>query len=233
MKKRTIITFSIILAFLCVLPLLIYAVKFYTYPISNNPSDWGNFGDYIGGLLSPVFALIGIFAATYVTILANQIQKQQIRPVGNIILGDYENHLYVDLRNGGLGPLIVKSLKVKNSNSIEKINIIEFMPNNPNRGFWDNYINRIDERVIAPSDKINLIRLRTDLENNNQIKFRDSVRKHLATLTIQVEYTDVFGNAQPTLTKSLVFFSFKISHDESNPLNNKDKKQTQGVKSKK
>lgn len=37
-----------------------YLVNFFGYCISDNPVDWGVFGDYIGGILNPLLAIINI-----------------------------------------------------------------------------------------------------------------------------------------------------------------------------
>lgn len=38
-------------------PVLLYVWHFKNYDISDNPADWGNFGDYIGGVYSVLVAL--------------------------------------------------------------------------------------------------------------------------------------------------------------------------------
>ncbi|MBK6993371.1 MAG: hypothetical protein IPH31_00030 [Lewinellaceae bacterium] len=160
--------------------------------------------------------MIGILAATYVTIVANKIQTQQVRPVANIVIGNYVNDLYVDLRNGGLGPLIVKSLKVRNHNGVEKINIIDYMPLLKPPKYWANFVSKIEERVIAPSDKINLLRFKTDLKNEYEVTMKYEIKNALSALTIEVEYTDIFGNHQPTLTRPLTSFAKRIVNDVLN-----------------
>jgi uncharacterized membrane protein len=40
----------------------LYFYYFHGYPVSDNPSDWGVFGDYIGGLLNPTVALLALLA---------------------------------------------------------------------------------------------------------------------------------------------------------------------------
>lgn len=42
-----------------------YVIKFICLPISNEPEKWGPFGDYIGGILNPVFGFGSLIALLY------------------------------------------------------------------------------------------------------------------------------------------------------------------------
>lgn len=42
--------FLAILIVLAIIPLVFYFYKFHSYNLSNDPADWGVFGDYIGGV---------------------------------------------------------------------------------------------------------------------------------------------------------------------------------------
>lgn len=44
-------------------PLVVYVIHFGKLSISDNPADWGSFGDYIGG----VYAVLVTFLAVYLT----------------------------------------------------------------------------------------------------------------------------------------------------------------------
>ncbi|HCG5140281.1 TPA: hypothetical protein NJY86_002736 [Vibrio parahaemolyticus] len=58
-KEQSIIIGFMILASLAVgLP---YLAKFWNYPFSSKISDWGDFGSYVGGLLSPLFAVGSLY----------------------------------------------------------------------------------------------------------------------------------------------------------------------------
>lgn len=50
----------ILLGFICLLPLVYYIVRFWTYNISDNPLDFGPFGDYIGGAVGAASGLISV-----------------------------------------------------------------------------------------------------------------------------------------------------------------------------
>lgn len=56
----------VILAFVSLISYLVtlvfYILTFHAKPISGEPSDWGLFGDYIGGVLNPFFAFMALIA---------------------------------------------------------------------------------------------------------------------------------------------------------------------------
>lgn len=47
------------------IPLLVYILQFGSYDISNNPSDWGTFGDYIGGIYTVLVTFLAIYLTRY------------------------------------------------------------------------------------------------------------------------------------------------------------------------
>lgn len=106
------------LGIICLLPIILYCINFGSYKISDNPADWGTFGDYLGGTLNPILALIGLFitvALAYITDKRNQVnllnQERLVRPVASIILGNYEDLIEVKIKNSGLGPMTIEKVE--------------------------------------------------------------------------------------------------------------------------
>lgn len=77
LKKRIIVSLRIlgiilgIITFL--LPIIIYVCHFRNYAISTNPTDWGVFGDYIGGLYGGFYSILITVLAIY---LARALTKK-------------------------------------------------------------------------------------------------------------------------------------------------------------
>lgn len=72
----------IICAIFALIPIGIYCWKFRCYSISDNPADWGVFGDYIGGIYGGFFTCIITVLAIYLArALAkkDQIKEKQIK----------------------------------------------------------------------------------------------------------------------------------------------------------
>lgn len=53
--------FLVILLVLALFPIVIYVCNFHTFKLSDNPSDWGVFGDYIGGTYSVIIAVLVVY----------------------------------------------------------------------------------------------------------------------------------------------------------------------------
>lgn len=77
MKRET--TLIYLLSVICVIyvavVIAIYAWTFRSDPLSHNPSDWGVFGDFFGGVLNPSLSGVTLFflARTYL------LQREEIR----------------------------------------------------------------------------------------------------------------------------------------------------------
>ena len=53
--------FLAILIVLAIIPLVFYFCKFHSYNLSDDPADWGVFGDYIGGVYSVLIAILVVY----------------------------------------------------------------------------------------------------------------------------------------------------------------------------
>jgi hypothetical protein len=47
----------------------IYAWHVKSLPVASDASAWGQFGDYLGGLLNPLFALLNVALIAYIALL--------------------------------------------------------------------------------------------------------------------------------------------------------------------
>lgn len=45
----------------CIIPIIIYMIRFSGHEFSKDPSDWGTFGDYVGGVYSVLLSIIAIY----------------------------------------------------------------------------------------------------------------------------------------------------------------------------
>ncbi len=75
--------------FLVIVP---YAWNFFANEVSKDSTEWGQFGDYIGGILNPIFALLNLIVLTYltITIVKNEDERNKFtlqelaRPLGDV-----------------------------------------------------------------------------------------------------------------------------------------------------
>ena len=62
---------------LTIVPLIFYMCNFGSWTFSSNKSDWGTFGDYIGGLLNPLIGLLTLAVTVFIAVTFNQYEKRR------------------------------------------------------------------------------------------------------------------------------------------------------------
>lgn len=210
---------ALLLFVMTLIPLGVYICRFKDTYWSDKPGDWGVFGDYIGGTLNPILAIIGLFVTLSLAYIAKQADKasikrreMEVRPLARIALGDYKNVIEVKIENAGLGPLIIESIIVSDSNGIEKLSVIAWFQNEE-LGFitWDEYVGDSSGFIISPGKELVLLRLTNDpKKENDPIYYRDRVRAKLNSLNITVFCKDIYGNNLPAQIRSLEWFGRSI-----------------------
>jgi len=77
---------------LCTLAYFIRFGYFLKYPISSNQGDWGTFGDFIGGILNPIYGFLAFAGVVYTVLLQkDQIEiattQQKLNEIQQLIIG--------------------------------------------------------------------------------------------------------------------------------------------------
>jgi hypothetical protein len=72
-----------ILLVLATFPILLYVSKFHSCKLSEDPADWGVFGDYIGGVYSVLIAILVVFITRNLSRLDEEkrLKKEAIREI--------------------------------------------------------------------------------------------------------------------------------------------------------
>lgn len=221
-NKKLIILLSIatiIIIFAAILiPLKLYLMIF-NGELSNDSTDWGNFGAYFGGVVGTLFGLIAVIfslISIFITIrISNYIHLREIafnekNAEDQIKLIHKQNKpfLYIDLKNQpkmieislwnyGNGPLIISSLQLWHEHKKLKNNFTDFFD------FIDFSFkqelkltfNTGKQFVIAPNGCRTLLRLEELLPNSELYKKIDIVtRKKFLKTELSINYEDIFGN---------------------------------------
>lgn len=53
---------------LIISPLIFYAIRFYSFPISNEPNEWSSIGSYISGTVGTIISLLSLIILTIITV---------------------------------------------------------------------------------------------------------------------------------------------------------------------
>ncbi|MGQ0684702.1 hypothetical protein [Bradyrhizobium sp.] len=158
-----------------------------------------------------IAALIVSFLALLATIANSVMQRRHnrksVHPIGHISVGDYENQLFVRIRNDGIGPMIVKKVTVRNQENGEtKGSIIDFMTDLPFDYQWTTFVGDITDRAISANDHLTLILLEGDVQDDRFLSSRHLVRQLVSKLSIQVKYENIYGERMAPASRNLDWF---------------------------
>ncbi len=158
------------------------------------------------------FALVVSCVSIFLTLISLKVQRQHnlksIRPIGRLTAGDYEDDIYISIVNEGIGPLIIKELKVK-SDRISAFSLIDIVPDHINSVvIWTDFAANFVGRAIMSGDRLYLLRKTFDdtdkLKEENE-KTREILRKFFQHLTLELTYVDIY-NAQYKVERKFDWF---------------------------
>lgn len=191
-----------------------YIYNFCGRSVSDNPEQWGQFGDYLGGILNPIISLINLVVLTYISISISRIEDRRnqwtlqelARPLGQIICGDYEDLIQVKLKNCGLGPLIITNIIVRHTNGTISDNLVQQMPTLPHNFSWTDFVVDGRQFAVAKDTEINIIKIENDANDPVFTAYKTQLRQTLRNLTIEVQYNDIYNRPMTSVTRNLELF---------------------------
>jgi hypothetical protein len=162
------------------------------------------------------FALSFISVCVSLAALRHQRKHSQlsVRPLAYVMVGDYEDRIFVKLTNNGTGPMVIKSIRIINAPDPSGP-LINAMPPLQAGVYWTNFVEDVAGRSVRPGGEIVLVDLSSESgESEDQFALsRDQVRQALGELEVHVEYTDIYGSTLPIGIRSLDFFHRAKGHD--------------------
>ena len=116
-----------LIAILLLLPIVAYTYKF-GIGLWSSPSQWSDLGGYIGGVYTPILALLTLLVLCVQIYLQALQHKQHIISLQESELSDYLNHLNVELdqivtEGLTLRQLLLHTLNNKNLEDIESMDL--------------------------------------------------------------------------------------------------------------
>jgi hypothetical protein len=197
--------------FATVVPLVFYFDAFRYAPVSSVPGDWGNFGQYVDGTVGTLLSVVNIAVIIYMAIAVHRLETKRehdmVRPFAYINAGDYEDDVYVKIQNLGLGPMIIIKCRCYENN--DKANavddLVDLMPELDGVN-WSTFTLGGPPEVIPAGGESLLIEYETDDMDVNFIINREFIRDSLKNITIELEYSDMFGGNVTSEIKMLSIF---------------------------
>lgn len=155
-----------------------------------------------------VFAL---FISIITMFFQQKHNKNSVIPLGRIIVGDYEDDIFVKIVNSGTGPLIVEKLYCNLKNEKITDTLIELLEEILENEIATDFVEDITNRVISPNKEIILFRITREEEIEEQLKKK--LRQRLSDVTIEIKYKDIY-NQSFIEKRKLNFFGrhFKIDN---------------------
>ncbi len=176
----------------------------------------------IGSAALAGVAVILSLISLYVSHAALKHQREHNRlsflPLVYIVAGDYENQIFVKLRNNGTGPMIIKSIHIVGARDATKPLVVE-MPELHPKVSWTNFVEDCTGRSVPAGGDLVLVDLSSEssLSQGQFTLSRDKVRLALGKLEIRVEYTDIYGTKLPTANRNFAFFHRRLTPEQLAP----------------
>ena len=172
----------------------------------------------VASVIIALAAFIISVVSLYVSNAALKIQRHHnvlsVKPIPMVSVADYEDRLTVKILNNGSGPLIIKSVQVKNESQVHE-SLVDWMPSLPDGMCWATFVGSVKSRSLLPGNEIKLLELTGDHTENEFKEVRDNCRAALCQLTVVLEYTDVYGSAFEFHEKPLTWFGRNLSESSS------------------
>ena len=183
-------------------------------------SQPANFLDAIFSIGTIVLSVVAIIISIITFRSQKKHNKNSVRPILNIIFGDYENNIYVRVDNNGVGPAIIKNIECTyctEKGMVTKkslIDLISYWISTQNNSEYlsrridcfSDFVEDISGRTIAPDHSIVLLKLSNPDHGQATI-----LRSFLNEVHIEVSYTDIYNTKPWTCSRACDFFGRTLS----------------------
>lgn len=153
-------------------------------------------------------------AAIVISIITYRSQvthnKNSVKPILNVSCGDYVGEIFVKIKNKGVGPATVLSVKCENGMTETKhceCSLIRYFHNFD--FLWTTFADDITGFTIAPGGEIVLL----VAKSNNETTLQE-IRKRLSNIVVTIEYTDIYGDKMKPSTRNLNWFGRTLVNKE-------------------
>lgn len=154
-----------------------------------------------------VISLCSLFATIYTLFIQRKHDRKSVQPIPPIVIGDYENCIFVAIENAGVGPYIIRELIVENVYSkISRSSVIEQLPQISKGFYWTTFIEKLEQRAIPSQDRLVLVQLDEPKIDEGFSQIRQQMRVALGNLKIIVNGVDIYGNKMPECSRALDYF---------------------------
>jgi len=166
----------------------------------------------VTAVAAPVVSTISIILAIFNMTTQRTHNRKSLMPIAHVRLGDYENRLFVELHNDGIGPMLIDTIAVSKSRGWSKkhASFLGLVPALPPGILWSTFVTDLSGRALSAGKDIVILLLEDDPSNQNFLAARQSVRQALSDLQIVVKYRDIYGRKMPPTKRHLDWFASHV-----------------------
>lgn len=173
-------------------------------------------------LVTAITAVAALFVSAVSIILAifnmttqRTHNRKSVMPIAHVRVGDYENRIFVRLRNDGVGPMLIDTIAVakRGAKNKKQATLMEFMPDLPAGIFWTTFVADLSGWALSANNDLPLLLLEGDAGDPKFVGARQSVRQALAELKIEIRYRDIYGRQMPPAVRDLEWFARNVDVD--------------------
>lgn len=115
-------------------------------------------------LAALVVSLMSIVLTVWNMIAQRSHNRKSVLPIGQLTEGDYEDRIFVGVRNSGIGPMLIDKILVKKqgANAETRLAIIDFMPPLPDGILWSTFMTDMSGSAVPADKERTLISLEGD-----------------------------------------------------------------------
>ena len=153
-----------------------------------------------------ILTAITALAAVIISIITYRSQikhnKNSVKPIIDISVGDYVNDLFVKVKNKGVGPATIQSIHcLRTSDGLhqDEAALINYFSDYP--FVWTTFANDIKDRTISPGGEMTLLEAQSDDEET-----LDEIRNRLKDIEIEIEYVNIYNDRMPMRKRDLSWF---------------------------
>lgn len=151
-------------------------------------------------------SLVALGSSIYFGWCTRVHNRRSVKPIPYVAPNDYENELAVCLWNYGSGPMVLNKIDSRHARKELSGHLIDLVPTRPDHLHFDAFVKLHPGRALLPGECIDLLKICIDKEDLKALGYRNELREFLGSVSVEVEYTDIYGSSFHTYTRKLDWF---------------------------
>jgi hypothetical protein len=158
-----------------------------------------------------IVSVFSLAISIWAVLTQRKHNRNSLKPIAQITLGDYLGELYVRIDNNGTGPLLIKHFEATSHAGSFTSLITAIDGNIRSTVAWVNFVEEIASKAILPGKSLTLIKAELSHAALSGQMTREEqqwnlLRSCLAGITVTVTFTDIYGTKFPKVQRALNWF---------------------------